>query len=234
MKALIVGGLGGIGSQLAVRLASRPEVDRVFATSRQEGAEGEGKLVRRTFDPEDEGSAKALFEELGEVDWIINCAGMLHGSGAGPEKSVRQWDRGFAERTFAANTWPALVLAKHAQRALRHGRPALFAAISARVGSIADNRAGGWYSYRMSKAALNMALVTLAREWAVALPNVCVAALHPGTVDTSLSRPFQSRLPPSQLQSPSEAADRLLAVCDALHSGVSGRFWSWDGTEIPW
>jgi len=108
------------------------------------------------------------------------------------------------------------------------------AVISAKVGSIQDNRLGGWYSYRASKAALNMAIKTISLEWQYKVPNCCVAALHPGTTDTQLSAPFQANVAIKKLFSADQTAALLIDVIDNLNSKNSGRFWNWDGKEIPW
>ena len=116
----------------------------------------------------------------------------------------------------------------------RHGRPAVFATVSAKVGSIEDKRLGGWFSYRASKAALNMCLKTLAIEWRRSLPNVAVAALHPGTTDTDLSRPFQHNVPSGQLFTPAQSVSYMLDVLDGLNPADSGRFLAFDGEKLPW
>jgi len=127
-----------------------------------------------------------------------------------------------------------LLLAKHLHGKFRHGRPAVFATVSAKVGSIEDNRLGGWFSYRASKAALNMCLKTLAIEWHRSLPNVAVTALHPGTTDTALSRPFQRNVPDGQLFTPEQGVTRMLNVLDGLNSADSGQFLAFDGEKLPW
>jgi len=120
------------------------------------------------------------------------------------------------------------------QKNFKHGRPALFATVSAKVGSIEDNRLGGWYSYRASKAALNMCLKTLAIEWQRSLPNVAVAALHPGTTDTDLSKPFQRHVPEHQLFSPDQSVIYMVNVLQKLKPADSGKFWAFDGELLPW
>lgn len=132
------------------------------------------------------------------------------------------------------NALPSLLLAKHLQANFKHKRPGIFATISAKVGSIEDNRLGGWYSYRASKAALNMCLKTLAIEWQRVLPNVAVAALHPGTTDTFLSKPFQKNVPPEQLFTPEQSANYMLKVLKQLKPSETGKFWAFDGELLPW
>jgi len=116
----------------------------------------------------------------------------------------------------------------------KHGRPALFTTVSAKVGSIEDNYLGGWVSYRSSKAALNMMLKTTALEWKRSLPNVVVAALHPGTTDTNLSKPFQAHVPASQLFTPQQSVSYMLNVFTDLKTEDSGKFLAFDGEELPW
>jgi NAD(P)-dependent dehydrogenase (short-subunit alcohol dehydrogenase family) len=110
----------------------------------------------------------------------------------------------------------------------------VFASISARVGSIGDNRLGGWYAYRGAKAAQNMFTRTLAIEWARSRRNVVCVALHPGTTDTDLSRPFQANVAPDKLFDRGRTVRQLLAVIDRLTPADTGRFYAWDGSEIPW
>jgi NAD(P)-dependent dehydrogenase (short-subunit alcohol dehydrogenase family) len=129
---------------------------------------------------------------------------------------------------------PSLLLAKHLHGKFRHGRPAIFATVSAKVGSIEDNRLGGWVSYRASKAALNMCLKTLAIEWQRTLPNVAVTALHPGTTDTALSRPFQRNVPREQLFTPKRSVSGLLNVLDNLKPSQTGQFFAFDGERLAW
>ncbi len=165
---------------------------------------------------------------------LINAAGMLHTVTHGPEKTIRQLDPPFFLESMQINSMSSLLLAKHLHTGFRHGRPAIFAAISAKVGSIEDNRLGGWFSYRASKAALNMCLKTLAIEWRRTLPNVVVTALHPGTTDTALSKPFQRNVPPEQLFSREQCVRYLLKVFDDLEPAKTGRFLAFDGEQLPW
>ena len=108
------------------------------------------------------------------------------------------------------------------------------AAVSARVGSIEDNRLGGWYSYRMSKAALNMALKTLSIEWKHSHAKGCVAALHPGTNDSPLSKPFQANVAAQNLFDPACTATCFVTLLTRLQPADSGKFWAWDGSQLPW
>ena len=141
------------------------------------------------------------------------------------------------------NCVPTLLLAKHAVPLFRESRlnqkisdasTKIFATVSAKVGSIEDNRLGGWHSYRASKAALNMCLKNLSIEWQRQLPDVCVASLHPGTTDTPLSKPFQKNVPVNSLFDSSYTATRLIEILGSLSPEQTGGFWSWDGKQLPW
>lgn len=235
MKIVITGASGGIGGAFVETLAARAQVEAVTATSwRTPPGSDHPKVTWHRLDLANESAVRDWASQIGEIDWLINAAGILHRQQRGPEKTIRHLDPGFFLENIRINTLPTLLLARHLQDKFRHGRPSIFATVSARVGSIEDNRLGGWYSYRASKAALNMCLKNLAIEWQRTLPNVAVAALHPGTTDTPLSRPFQRHVPPGQLFSPAQSAGYLLEVLDSLEPAHSGRFLAFDGEQLPW
>lgn len=225
-RAVVVGASGGIGAAIASELAGRGAV--VHALSR--GGPGAGRI-----DIEDEDSiaaAAAALADQGPLDLVFVATGILHADGVAPEKSLRQLSAQSLERYFAVNaTGPALV-AKHFLPLLGRDRPAVFAALSARVGSIGDNRLGGWYGYRASKAALNMIVKTLAIELKRTHPLAACIALHPGTVDTGLSAPFQRGVPPEKLFAPERAAAQLLQVIGSVGAAGSGAILAWDGSSI--
>ena len=235
MNVVITGGSGGIGSALVRVLATRPDVDNIIATHNdRSSAVDHEKVCWHRLDLTDEVAIKAWAAQLDEIDWLINAAGILHTPAQGPEKSIRQVEPAFFLQSVGINALPALLLAKHLQGKFRHGRPGVFATVSARVGSIEDNRLGGWFSYRASKAALNMSLKTLAIEWRRTLPNVAVVALHPGTTDTALSKPFQRNVPDGQLFTPEYSVSCMLSVLEKLKPADSGQFLAFDGERLPW
>lgn len=235
MRIVVAGGSGGIGNAFVKALSSRPGVDAIVATChRQAPALDHPKLTWHRLDITDEAAVRDWASQLGEIDWLINAVGMLHTASQGPEKTVGKLDPAFFLTSMSVNALPSLLLAKHLCGKFRHGRPALFATVSARVGSIEDNRLGGWFSYRASKAALNMSLKTLAIEWRRSLPNVAVVALHPGTTDTALSKPFQRNVPAGQLFTPEYSVNRMLSVLDKLKPAHSGQFLAFDGERLPW
>ena len=241
--AVVVGASGGLGAAFVDALLEGGAFETVLALSRTGPPEatpapdGPGRLVRARIDVTDEASvahAAALAAALAPPRLVIVATGLLHApDGLRPEKSLAMLDPQRLARLFAVNaTGPALVAKHLLPRMPRQGR-AVFAAVSARVGSISDNRLGGWYGYRASKAALNMLLRTAAIEWArSAKEGVCVG-LHPGTVDTALSAPFRSNVPEGGLFAPARSAAMLLGVLETLGPQDSGRVFAWDGTPVP-
>ncbi len=167
---------------------------------------------------------------------VFNASGWLHGPAPrqAPEKRLAALGRSALHQSFAVNAWGPVLLAQAVEPALKRAGRAWFASLSARVGSIGDNRLGGWYSYRAAKAAQNQLLKTVALEWRRTMPGVCVACLHPGTTDSPLSKPFQAGIPPGKLFTPDFSAAALLGVLWGLTPQDSGRFWAWDGQPIPW
>jgi len=235
ITALVIGGSGGIGAALVELLCERDDIHRVYATYRRHPANiDHPKLQWLQLDPTDEVSVQTMAQSVGKLKWVINAVGMLHSERNGPEKTIKRFEPDFFLENIRVNTLPTLLLAKHLDKNLKGVSNALFATVSAKVGSIADNRLGGWISYRSSKAALNMVLKTIAIEWGMRLPQVCVAAIHPGTTDTPLSKPFQAAVPQGKLFSPRYSASCMLAVLESKTPEQSGRFWSWDGTELTW
>jgi len=250
-QTFVVGATGGIGFGFVRHLLADDRVGRVFATYRDRDraadlfalrAESGDRLVCLACDPTIEAHVVATIERIAErtdrLHAIVNCVGMLHEDSAtltvAPEKSLRHIDRDRLLRYFEVNSIPTVLLAKHSQNLVKHGDPSLFATISAKVGSIGDNRLGGWYGYRASKAALNMLVRNVAIEFGRTRPNAIVVALHPGTTDTGLSQPFQSNVAPEKLFPIDRTVTQLLDVMAGLTQADSGEFFSWDGARLPW
>jgi NAD(P)-dependent dehydrogenase (short-subunit alcohol dehydrogenase family) len=234
--AVVIGASGGIGSALVAQLAGDPGFASVLACSRQTIADEDQRIVRARVDVTDEESIAAAAEQaraLGEVRLVMVASGLLHGDGVRPEKHWGELDGATLTRVFAVNSIGPALVGKHFLPLLpRQGR-SVFAAISARVGSIEDNRLGGWYAYRASKAALNMLLRNFAIELKRRAPEAVCIGLHPGTVDTPLSRPFHGGVAPAKLFSPEVSAAHLLRVIDQVDAAESGRVFAWDGSPIP-
>ncbi len=222
--AVVIGASGGIGAAVTARLEASGRYGGVHGWSRS----GSG------FDLEDEASIAAAAAGLdGAAPTLVFVAtGVLH-HGFEPERSYRAMTADHLLRDYRINTVGPALVAKHLLARMPRDRRAVFAVLSARVGSIGDNRLGGWHSYRASKAALNMLL----RNWAVELarthPQAIVAGLHPGTVDSALSAPFQRGVKPERLFTPDHSAERLLTVLDGLTPDDSGGVFAWDGQRIP-
>lgn len=235
--AVVFGASGGIGRALVTAIAASGRFATVHGGGRKAPEELPDIVTPFRFDLTDEASIEASIGAIEQpIGLAIVATGLLHDQdrGLSPEKSWRAIDGAAMARLFEVNTIGPALVAKHViPRLPRQGR-AVFAALSARVGSIGDNRLGGWYSYRASKAALNMLLANFAIELGRTHPEVIVAGLHPGTVDTGLSEPFQRGVPPEKLFTPEKSAHCLLSVLDGLKPAQSGRIFAWDGQPVPW
>ena len=218
--ALIIGASGGIGSALSEALEARSV--RVTRLSRRKDG----------LDVTDEASVTAALGRLdGVFDLVFVATGALEINGAQPEKALSQvTPRAMADQFMLNCVGPSLVLG-HARQLLPRDRPSVFAALSARVGSIGDNRMGGWYSYRTSKAALNQMIRGASIELARTHPKAACVALHPGTVATAFTEKYLGRHPSV---TPQEAAQNLLMVIDGLDAEDTGGFYDWQGETVPW
>ncbi|MFK8028763.1 MAG: SDR family NAD(P)-dependent oxidoreductase [Gammaproteobacteria bacterium] len=234
-SALVIGATGGIGRALVDTLADAPEFSRVFASGRSTPVFENPKVQSLMLDLNDEQSVQNAVEIASRdkpLSLVITATGLLHADDMQPEKSWRSIDPQTMARSFAVNcTGPALVL-KHVLPSLKRGERSVVASLSARVGSIGDNRLGGWYAYRSAKAALNMMVKTASIELARVNPAASVISLHPGTVDTALSKPFQANVPDGKLFDRSRAARQLLAVIDATEPSDSGNMLDWRGHTV--
>ena len=227
----MLGAGGGLGCALVEALVA-DGWNEVHALSRTGG--GIAGAQPGTADVTDEDSLAAAAGRIGgPVELVFVTAGVLTGRHARPERRLANLTPEGLIDSFTVNAAGPALAAKHFIPLLPRDRRAVFAVLSARVGSLADNRLGGWYGYRASKAALNMVVRTLAVELGRTHPHAVCAALHPGTVDTTLSRPFQRSVPDEALQSPTAAARRLLATAARLTRDDCGGFFDADGVAIP-
>ncbi|MFN7056444.1 SDR family NAD(P)-dependent oxidoreductase [Hyphomonas sp.] len=235
MVAVVFGSSGGVGRALAEALVARGGYARVFAVSRSgAGVEGAEALEADFLDEAALARAAEVIGAGGPVGLCIVASGILSdGEGLQPEKSYRQQSKEAFERVFAANTIAPALIAKHMLPLMPRAERSVFAALSARVGSITDNRLGGWHAYRASKAALNMLVRNYAIEQARRAPGAICVGLHPGTVDTGLSKPFQSGVSKEKLFTPEVSAGYLLDVIDRLGPEDSGKCFDWAGKEVP-
>ncbi|WP_248920062.1 SDR family NAD(P)-dependent oxidoreductase [Pseudomonas entomophila] len=245
-NVLLCGASQGIGLALCSQLLARDDVGLLLAVSRRAtrspaldalAREHGRRLVRLDCDARDEqalqvlaGQARACCDQL---HLVLCTLGVLQETPARAEKSLAQLDLAGLQASFATNCFAPVLLLKHLLPLLRQ-QPVTFAALSARVGSISDNHLGGWYSYRASKAALNQLLRTASVELKRLNPASTVLALHPGTTDTRLSRPFQGNVPIGKLFSPAFAASCILELVGRHGPLQTGTFWAWDGKSVPW
>lgn len=242
--ALVQGASRGIGLGLVRNLLGDNRFERVIATCREPE---QAEHLRQIRDSRLEIAALDIsrpdqIERLGSrlrsegirIHLALNAAGVLHGPGFDPEKKLEDLDPDALRHVFTVNAFGPILLLKALRPVLALKDRSVFAAISARVGSIGDNRLGGWYAYRASKAALNQFLKTASIEMARRNRNVIVAALHPGTTDTELSSPFQGRVPEGKLFPVEKTAGLLMQVINGLDDTDNGGFFAWDGTAIAW
>ena len=227
--AVVVGASGGIGAAFEAALIEEGAYEVVHGLARSRG--GAQQLDLRN---EDSIAAAAATVAKGPPPRrVIVATGVLHADGHGPEKALRDLDPAWLAQVYAVNAIGPALVAKHFLPLMPRGERTVFAALSARVGSISDNQLGGWYGYRASKAALNMLVRNLAIEERRRNSRAIVAALHPGTVDTALSRPFQGNVQPGRLFDAERAALQLLDVIEDLKAPDSGKLFDFEGKEIP-
>lgn len=246
-NALVVGATQGIGLEFVRQLLRAGNLAHIFATYRSEATATElrrlsdqnpGRVhciaMDLTKEEQIESGMQTVQAIAPQLHIVINCVGLLHNDQQQPEKALRQLNADNLIQYFQVNSIGPALLAKHLMPLLKHKSPSIFATISAKVGSIGDNRLGGWYGYRASKAALNMFLKTAAIEYSRRNPNTTLVLLHPGTTDTQLSKPFQRGVPPEKLFSTEKTVSQLLEVLSNVTPEDSGEFFSWDGSRLPW
>ncbi|KAA5803446.1 SDR family NAD(P)-dependent oxidoreductase [Alkalicaulis satelles] len=238
-RALVFGAGGAIGGAFARALGADPRCGALFTVSRRpQSLSGARALTADFAEPDSiEAAARAAAKD-GPLHLVIAATGVLHdGAELQPEKSWRDLDAERLAELMRINLIGPALIARHTLDHLARGsrdapQKAVWAALSARVGSISDNQLGGWHGYRASKAALNQLIRTLSIELARKAPGAVCAGLHPGTVDTALSAPFQRSVPEGKLFTPGFAAESLLGVIDALTPADTGQVFDWAGEAI--
>jgi NAD(P)-dependent dehydrogenase (short-subunit alcohol dehydrogenase family) len=249
LVAFVQGTSRGIGLEYVRQLAEKPEVAHIYASCRAPDKAdalqslasrypGQITIVRLDVTDEEsiEAAASHVLDHSERLHLLINCAGVLHAANRRfkPEKRLEDCSLAQLEWSFRVNAFGPLMVVKHFYPLFKHSEPSVVVNMSARVGSIADNNLGGWYSYRSSKAALNMLTRNMSLELRRRSENTVVLALHPGTTDTDLSRPFQANVPRENLFSVDRSVGQLLTIIFAADQDRSGRFIAWDGQDIPW
>lgn len=234
MRTVIVGASGGIGGALTRQLLDVGHEVHALSRSGQTSVQG---AIGGAIDLKDEASieaAAAIVKAHGAPDWVIVASGILSDdTGLAPEKTYRQQSADAFAKVFAVNTIGPALVAKHFLPIMPRKAPSVFAALSARVGSISDNGLGGWHAYRASKAALNMLIRNFALEQGRRNPDFIALGLHPGTVDTALSKPFQSNVSAEKLFTAEQSAAYLIQVISERTQADSGKVFDWAGKEIP-
>jgi len=230
--ALVVGA-GGIGRQIAEDLSSKENNLEVILCGR--------KNVFKNFwelDIEDENSLKDFKDKLSKsklnLRLVLNATGRLHSEKLHPEKRLQHINKENLIESFSINAFAPILLAKTIEEFINKELEFNFASISARVGSITDNKTGGWYAYRAAKSAQNQLFKSLSIEWARKYPKAIITLLHPGTVNTNLSKPFHKFVPKDKLFSPQKTSSYLIDILLHQKPIDSGKFIAWDGKEIPW
>ena len=223
---VILGAAGAIGSAFTNLLSQKYPNASLFAFSRN----GEYNIDYSSEDSIAEAAELAAKEK--SLDLVIVANGILHEETLIPEKSLRDLSAEKFHRVFEVNTITPALIAKYFLPKLNKEKLSVFSALSARVGSISDNQLGGWYAYRASKAALNMIIKNAAIEVGRRNKHAIIVGLHPGTVDSDLSKPFQGNVADGQLFTPEYSAEKLLAVLENLSVEQTGKCFAWDGKEI--
>lgn len=234
---LIIGAAGGIGKALVRTLLAQG--NKVSAISRQpshtDNQQQQGLhwyQLASAEQPEAADVLAAIFSD--KVDAVVLCHGWLHGMGMQPEKSIRQLNRAAMQQSLEINLMQPALYLQQLLPLLQKQQNVKIAILSAKVGSITDNQLGGWYSYRMAKAALNMLVKCSSIELARYNKEATLISLHPGTTDSELSAPFQKNLPEGQLRSAAETALRLIQVITELRAAQTGALINWDGSPLPY
>ena len=230
-RAVIIGATGGIGGAIHAELGANPHCGDLIGLARTPRAD------MRHIDLDNDASIANAARQIGEggtVDLVINATGMLHDESRGisPEKSWKHLDAETMMASYRANCIGPALVGRHFLPLLPRQGKAVMALLSARVGSISDNRSGGWHGYRAAKAGLNMMIVNFAHEMRFRNTAAVILGLHPGTVETRLSAPFRN-MARHDIFAPEKAAQHLLAVIDAADAHHSGRCIDWQGALIP-
>lgn len=237
MHIAIIGASGAIGGAMVSQLSETYPSAKILAFSRSEATFNQANVTSHCMDTYIEADIERgaeLASQHGPLDLVVVATGLLHNDALMPEKSLRDLSAQKFQEVFAVNTIGPALVAKHFLPLLHRERRAVFAAISARVGSISDNHLGGWYAYRASKSALNMVLKNASIEMGRRYKQAIVVGLHPGTVDSDLSKPFQSHVADGKLFTPEQSAGYLLNVLNTIGVEDTGKVFAWDGQEIEY
>lgn len=238
MAMVILGAGGGLGKALTNALTAEYPEETIVTVSRQ-ALEAPDERVQRIqvkdYSEEALNTVVDDFQSQGlKLTGLISTIGMLHDDDTFPEKKLGDLNEANLRKLFDVNAIQPILALKSFSSVLDRKHTKFWVQLSAKVGSIEDNYLGGWYAYRASKAALNMLLKTASIELKRTHKRLVVAAIHPGTTDTALSKPFQSRIPDEKLYTPELSAKRIIKVIKEIQPENTGKLWHWDGTELPY
>lgn len=235
MKAIIIGASGAIGDAVTKNLTKRNGIEKIYTFSRAKTSFNNNIIIESNIDFFDEETIINAANSINdEVDLIFIASGILHDNEMQPEKSLKDLSADNFKKNFIINTIGPALIAKYFAGKMKKDQKSVFAAISARVGSISDNEIGGWYSYRASKAALNMIIKNLAIEHSRTSNQKIFITLQPGTVISKLSDPFTKNYNKDKLFTPDFSAKCLLEVIDMVQKRDSGKFFDWNKQEIQY
>jgi len=233
LNIVVIGASGALGSEFVSQFAGDANVKNIFAFSRSQVKWENEKIKSYFIDIEDEESIKEAAEKCDQIiDIVVVATGILHCDQLMPEKSLRELNKNKFVKVFEINAVGPAIIAKYFLPKLNRKRKSIFSAISARVGSISDNKLGGWYSYRASKSALNMILKNAAIELSRSNKNAIVIGLHPGTVDSDLSKPFQGAVKENKLFSPNYSVTKMREVLQKVEHLDSGLLIDFNNIKI--
>ena len=230
----IIGTTGSIGKAFLEYYLSDDNTDKVYSISRSRNGIEDRKIIDLNLNFTDENDYRTLSSSIPKdsLDRVIIASGVLHDGDLQPEKTISSLDLDNFQKVFNVNTFAPALLLKVFFPLIKRNSDALIGVLSARVGSISDNRIGGWYAYRASKAALNMIIKTAAIELERRDKTAKIIGLHPGTVDTNLSKPFQGGTPEEKIFTPEQSIDYLTKVIDSSTPQDTGKVFDWQGKEI--
>lgn len=233
LKIVVIGASGALGKEFVTQFAKDENVAQLFAFSRSKTTFDNDKIISHFIDLEDEKYIKEAAAKCpNNLDYVIIATGLLHDQSLMPEKALRDLSKDKFEKLFSVNTIGPALLAKHFLPKLNKEQKSIFAAISARVGSISDNKLGGWYAYRASKSALNMILKNAAIEISRSNKKAIILGLHPGTVDSNLSKPFQGAVQEHKLFTPQYSVTKMREVLQNASLADSGSVIDFDNIKI--
>jgi NAD(P)-dependent dehydrogenase (short-subunit alcohol dehydrogenase family) len=233
----IIGAGGGIGSEFVRQFSEDKYIEKIYAFTGSDQKFTNDKVIINKIDIENEDSIKQASEIAGKdtpLDLVIVAVGMLHQDKLMPEKTIKNLSKENFQQIYNINTIAPAIIAKHFLPKLNKDSKSIFTALSARVGSISDNKLGGWYAYRASKSALNMILKNLSIEINRSNKNAVIIGLHPGTVDSKLSKPFQAAVKEDKLFTAEYSVGKLITVIKNSTHEDSGKIFDYEGAEIEY